>query len=425
MISDEIFYVSKFHEGNRRNHHKLPSFQKSNNDLEGQPREGKTDHETVEENIKFAESLIPKHYRMPFGMEVFICCEVNGTNIKALINTSLGRTTMSIGGLKKCGILPLLDRKCRRKNDVGIGVITNVGSIHFMIGDFGQNLLLPFSLDVQESLNAFNDFDLLLGLDFMSFHKICINLSENLLEIPSKNDEKKFIPVYVNWLYGPKSLASYDQLDPTIDELTKEFSNNNDVQVPKLKNVVLGSKRSRSSFFVSKNEEWKADIKEQIKDSNIIRNIEFAAKNIPKPFQEPVPMLSVTCLINGKRIIAIIDTASSGTSISSEAVNKCGLNHLIKASNGDEIVEGVGDGRVGMNGIINFIWIGFNSNLMLPCGTIGVVERLPLHLILGLNFLLQHFISLDVGSKCLRIGSTKNVVTIACADFMGFLNYDE
>ena len=375
---------------------------------------------TLEESKKLLEYYIPKHYQMPFGMEIFTFCKINGVTIKALINTSCERTTMSMKGVKCCGISSLIDSTdiCTKRNDVGVGVISNVGCVHFMIGDFGHGLLLPFSFEVQDSLNAFDEFDLILGLDFLSFHKFFIDLKKNRLEVLSKIEkEDQFITLYLNWLYGSKPLSSYDH--PNMKKLKDEFSANKYLKYLETENnVVINTRKTRSSFYLpSKDEEMKTVIEHHINTADIEGNKKLALiKNI---FLNVFSMnlILVQCSINGKRIISMIDTASNATAISIEATKKCGLSHLVEGTSensGLDIVEGVGDGHIGMNGILNFVMINFGLKVLLPCGPIGVVESLPssIELILGLNFILQHFISINFNSNCLEIGSTETRIEI-------------
>ena len=375
---------------------------------------------TLEEGKKLLGYYIPKHYQMPFGMEIFTFCKINGVTIKALINTSCERTTMSMKGVKSCGISSLIDRtyNCTKTNNFGIGLISNVGFVHFIIGDFRHELLLPLSFDVQESLNAFDGFDLMLGLDFLKFHEIFINLRKNQLEVLSKKEnENHFIPLHLNWLYGSKPLSSYNH--PNIKKMKDEFLPlNYQKYLETENNAGIRAKKTRSSFYLAnKDEELKTDIEKQIRSADVEGNIKLA--QIKNLFLNIVStnLILVQCSINGKRINAMIDTASNATAIASEAVKKCSLSHLVEeasANNELDIVEGVGEGHIGMNGIMNFVMINFGLKVLLPCGPIGVVTSLPssVELILGLNFILQHFISINFDSNCIEIGLTATRIEI-------------
>jgi len=80
---------------------------------------------------------------------------------------------------KRCGITNIIDNKTKRKS-IGVGTMTDVGSIHFMIGKFGS-FSLPFLLDVVEDLSV----DMLLGLDIMQLYNITIDVPKNGLDISS------------------------------------------------------------------------------------------------------------------------------------------------------------------------------------------------------------------------------------------------
>ena len=139
----------------------------------------------------------------------------------------------------------------------------------------------------------------------------------------------------------------------------------------------------------------------------------MASKYIPKEYQKPVPMLAIKCKINGQPIKAVIDSGCNSTVMSQRAAERCGLTKIIDPE-GKGKAKGSGVGTTDVNGLLHFVLIEA-ENTALPC-TIAVIYQLPVELLLGLDILLHHVISIDMTSKCLVIGSTG--INISCTNFI-------
>jgi len=146
---------------------------------------------------------------------------------------------------------------------------------------------------------------------------------------------------------------------------------------------------------------FKKIIEKQIAEGDVCKNKEFSQQYIPKRFRKPVNMLNITCVINGVSLNGILDSGCNSSVMSLETAKLCGLKMIIDEKE-KSIAEGCGKGDTVVCGLIHFVLIEI-GNVALPC-SIAVVDQMPTELLLGLDFLIHHRVTVDLKYGSLQIG---------------------
>lgn len=181
----------------------------------------------IEANLEAAMEYMPE----TFGKVtmLFINCKVNGTPVKAFIDSGAQTTIMSVSTATKCGITRLIDRRWTGFAQ-GVGVQKIVGRIHLAQIQI-EDTFLASSFTILEV----DSVDMLLGLDLLKQHQCCINLKENHLFIGTTGIKTKFL--------SESDLPLYAKLT----------NNTEDQNMEMFEKVVAGNKIDIQPFTASRN----------------------------------------------------------------------------------------------------------------------------------------------------------------------------
>ena len=175
----------------------------------------------VEDNFVNAMEVNPEAFARVSML--YIDCKVNGTNLKAFVDSGAQSTIMSEKCAKICNIYHLLDTRYHGMAQ-GVGTAKILGRIHVANLTIGKTAFVS-SFTIMESQPGSQDLDFLLGLDNLKRHQACIDLKQNVLKIGPETVPflaEKDIPGHEESLRG-----SIGGLGSSIDVQIDDGSNSN------------------------------------------------------------------------------------------------------------------------------------------------------------------------------------------------------
>lgn len=131
--------------------------------------------ENINQNMENALDHLPESFARV--VMLYIDCSVNGTPVKAFVDSGAQQTIMSRSCARRCGIERLIDTRYQGVAK-GVGEAKIIGRVHLAPIQVG-NAFFPCSFTILEDQGV----EFLLGLDMLRRHQCIIDLKENVLKI--------------------------------------------------------------------------------------------------------------------------------------------------------------------------------------------------------------------------------------------------
>ncbi|EPY30424.1 DNA damage-inducible protein 1 [Strigomonas culicis] len=135
----------------------------------------KIQQQNIQDSLEAALEFNPEAFARV--VMLYVPCEINQTPMKAFIDTGAQVSIISAEAAERCGIMRLLDRRMRGIA-VGVGQQEILGRVHATLVNLGGTFIsLSFSVLKESSI------DVIIGLDQLKRHAMCVDLRRNVLQI--------------------------------------------------------------------------------------------------------------------------------------------------------------------------------------------------------------------------------------------------
>ena len=141
----------------------------------------------VDANMELAMEHTPESFARVTML--YVDAEVNGTPLKAFVDSGAQSTIMSKACAERCGIMRLVDTRFAG-TAVGVGSAPIIGRVHMTQLKLGGTYF-PCTFTVLDK----DDIDFLLGLDMLKRHRCVLDLAQNVLRLEGANghEEVRFL----------------------------------------------------------------------------------------------------------------------------------------------------------------------------------------------------------------------------------------
>ncbi|CAO3671725.1 unnamed protein product [Umbelopsis vinacea] len=217
----------------------------------------------------------------------------------------------------------------------------------------------------------------------------------------SANNNPNFDMMRQHVLRDPRLLQQLANTNPELAQAAMNDPERFNMMVQQIEQSRRQAENQKSLQIAALNDdpfdiEAQKRIEEAIRQENIAANLEAAMEYNPESFAR-VTRLYIQVEINGKNLVALVDSGAQSTVISPETAQLCGLDRLLD-TRFSGVAKGVGTAKI--LGRIHSAQMKLSKDFFLACSFI-VVEGKGSELLFGLDMLRKHQGCIDLRKNAL------------------------